>query len=156
MADFKTAVAKTLVHEGGYVNNPADRGGPTNFGITQADMPGVDMRTITQDQAVAYYQEHYWKPLYSEISNQDIADKLFDVGVLFGVGTAVKILQTSMESEIHVVSDGDFGPETLADVNQYGDIGTYKTALIQHVINIVHNNPSQNVFANGWIHRVNS
>lgn len=156
MADFLTAVAKTLTHEGGYVNNPADRGGPTNYGITQADMPGVNIANITPEMATAYYQEHYWKPLYSDITKQDVAEKLFDMGVLFGVGTAVKMLQSSMESEIHLVSDGQFGPETLADVNQYADLSTYKTALIQHVINIVNNNPSQHVFANGWIARINS
>ena|ERR1700733_9965237 len=156
MADFKIAVAKTLVNEGGYVNNPADRGGATNYGITQADMPGVDMRTITADQATAYYAAHYWKPLYSQINNQDLADKLFDMGVLFGVGTAVKILQASMESQIHIVSDGIFGQETLQDVNQYATLDQYKTVLLQHAVNIVNNNPSQGVFANGWIRRIES
>src|SRR5271170_1065779 len=131
MADFRIAVAKTLVHEGGYTDNAADRGGPTNYGITQADFPGVDMRTITAAQATEYYAKHYWKPLYSQINDQDIASKLFDMGVLFGIGTAVKILQVSMESEISLVSDGDFGPETLADVNQYGNLQQYKTVLIQ-------------------------
>lgn len=156
MADFNTAVAKTLTHEGGYVNNPADPGGATKYGITQADMPGVNIAAITPQMATAYYQEHYWKPLYSQINDQLLAEKLFDMGVLFGVGTAVKLFQTSMESDIHIVSDGNFGPETLADANQYGNLQAFKTTLIQHVVAIVNTKPELHVFGDGWINRINS
>lgn len=156
MADFKIAVALTLKYEGGFVNNLNDRGGATNFGITQSDMPGVDMRTLTADAAVVYYQHNYWKDLYSQITDQAIANKLFDMGVLMGVKTAVKILQTSMESEIHVVSDGVFGPKTLSDVNQYASVQQYKSVLIQHAINIAQANPTQNEFINGWLKRIES
>lgn len=156
MSDFQLAVAKTLVHEGGYVNNPADRGGPTKYGITQSDMPGVNIAGITPEQAAAYYSEHYWKPLYSQITSQAMAEKLFDCGVLFGVGTAVKMLQISMAKEINLVSDGTFGPNTLAATNMYGDLNAYKQTLLAHVIGIVTNNPSQSVFAQGWSNRINS
>lgn len=158
MADFKIAVQKTLVHEGGYVNNPHDHGGPTKYGITQTDMPGVSIKDITPDDASTYYQEHYWKTLYSQIISQGLAEKLFDMGVLFGVGTAVKMLQISMSHEISLVSDGQFGPNTLAAVNQstYDLVPGYKTTLIQHVVNIVNHNPGDGVFINGWITRINS
>jgi lysozyme family protein len=56
MADSKIAIAMTLIHEGGYVDNPADSGGPTNMGITQKDMPGQDMRTLKVEKANTYYQ----------------------------------------------------------------------------------------------------
>lgn len=157
MADFKTAVSKTLTHEGGYVNNPADRGGPTKYGITQADMPGVNIANITADQAAQYYAENYWKPLYSQITDQLLAEKVFDMGVLFGAATAVKMLQISMTNEIGLVSDGVFGPNTLAAVNQSsGLLPGYKTTLIQHVVNIVNVHPEDGVFINGWISRINS
>src|ERR1700675_3897552 len=93
MADSKIAIAATLVHEGVYVDNPNDAGHATNMGVTQADMPGQDMKLLTVDQAVAYYQQNYWKPLYSQIQDQFLGSKIFDMGVLFGVGTAIKILQ---------------------------------------------------------------
>lgn len=158
MADFKTAVQKTLVHEGGYVNNPHDAGGPTKYGITQADLPGVSIKDITSDDATAYYQEHYWKILYAQITSQGLAEKLFDMGVLFGVGTAVKMLQISMTNEIGLVSDGLFGANTLAAVNQstVDLLPGYKSTLIQHVINIVNHKPDQGIFVNGWIARINS
>lgn len=59
--------------EGGYVNNPADRGGPTNWGITQmtARAHGFtgDMRTMTRDQAVAIYEADYWTgPRFDQVA----------------------------------------------------------------------------------------
>jgi lysozyme family protein len=154
--DINTAIQKTLVHEGGYVDNPHDKGGPTKYGITQADMPGVDIANITTDQAIAYYQEHYVKPLHAQITDQLLGEKIFDMGVLFGVGTAVKMLQISMAKEINLVSDGTFGPNTLNATNMYGDLNAYKQTLLAHIINIVTANPGDTVFVKGWTTRVNS
>lgn len=155
MVDFNTAVQKTLLHEGGYVNNPNDSGGPTKYGITQADMPGVSIADITTEQAVAYYTEHYWKPLYSQITAQLVAEKIFDMGVLFGVGTAVGVLQLALG----LVVDHAFGPNTLAAVNQSDAsalLSTYKANLVTHTFNIATANPKDRVFLKGWANRINS
>src|SRR6202795_2937688 len=137
MADSKIAINLTLVHEGGYVDNPADSGGPTNMGITQKDLPGQDMKTLTVEQATDYYQQNYWKPLYGEINDQFVANKIFDLGVLFGVGTAVKVMQNIFS--VHgVVADGIFGPHTLDLVNQAEPVGlltAYKTSMVSHAAN---------------------
>ncbi len=154
--DIDAAISKTLLHEGGFSNNPNDAGGPTKYGITQADLPGRDIASITQDDAIAYYKEHYVKPLYAQINNQALGEKLFDSGVLFGVGTAVKMLQISMAKEINLVSDGTFGPNTLAATNMYGDLNAYKQTLLAHIINVVTANPGDSVFIKGWTSRVNS
>lgn len=182
MADFNLAVQKTLVHEGGYQNNIHDwanwEGGKatrdaylsskdpsllvylkgTKYGITAQDMPGVEIKDITEEQAIEYYSEHYWKPLYSQIDDQLIGEKLFDLGVLFGVGVAVKMLQITIAQDMSIVSDGGFGPTTLADVNQEGPdlLPRYKTVFIQHCINVVNHNPEDGVFVNGWVNRINS
>jgi lysozyme family protein len=159
MSDFKIAVLKTLKNEGGYVNDPADPGGATNFGIIQADMPGVDMQTITQDQAVQYYAQHYWKPLYSQIEDQSVADKLFDMGVLFGVGTAVKNLQQALTSGFTITVDGIFGAETLSAINQADGpslLTAYKTLLITHIFAIATAKPQTRKFLTGWGKRINS
>jgi lysozyme family protein len=158
MADSKIAIASTLQHEGGYVNNPNDSGGETNMGITAKDMPGVYMHELTVEQATAYYLEHYWKALYSQINDQNLANKLFDMGVLFGVGTAVKILQTIFAVN-QVVADGVFGPHTLDIVNTAGPIGllgVYKTSLVSHALAVVNANPNDRVFFAGWVKRINS
>jgi lysozyme family protein len=155
MSDSKTAIALTLVHEGGYVNNPNDSGGATKYGITQRDMPDVNIADITPEQATAYYVEHYWKALYSEIESQDIANKIFDMGVLFGVGTAVRLLQTGL----NLIVDGAFGPATLAAVNEadpYSLLQAYKTTLVSHAIGIANAQPKDRVFLAGWIKRINA
>ncbi len=182
MADFNQAVQKTLVHEGGYQANTHDTGNwvggkatrdaylaskdpallvylkGTKFGITCHDLPDVEIKDLTVEQAIEYYREHYWKPLYSQIVDQSVAEKLFDLGVLFGVKVAVKILQITIAQDMSIVSDGVFGPTTLSDVNQEGPdlLPRYKTVFIQHCINIVNNNPDDGVFVNGWIGRINS
>jgi lysozyme family protein len=154
MSDINISIKKTLVHEGGYTNNPADHGGPTNFGITQGDMGGINVANITEDQAIAYYKEHYVKQGYTEIQDQNVLDKLFDLGVLFGVGEAIMIMQ----SVVGTTQDGQFGPNTLLAVNKWGSqlLTPYKQAFVVRVNEIVKNNPSQVIFMKGWLNRINS
>lgn len=159
MADFKIAVQKTLVNEGGYVNDPADPGGATNMGIEQSEWTSGDIKNITQDQAIAFYSERYWKPLYSQIEDQAVANKLFDVGVLFGVGTAVKNLQQALTSGFAITVDGSFGPETLSAINQADGpslLNAYKTLLVSHIFAIATAKPETRKFVAGWGKRVNS
>ncbi len=59
MSDFQIAVNLVLNHEGGYVNNPSDPGGETNFGIAKRWHPDLDIRNLTKDQASVIYQQQY-------------------------------------------------------------------------------------------------
>jgi lysozyme family protein len=155
MADVTISIQKTLVHEGGYVDNPNDSGGATNFGITQADMPGQDMKELTQAQAITYYFEHFVKQFYTQITNQLVLDKLFDMGVLFGVVTAVRILQKT----VGAMPDGSFGEETLEDVNAFNSVTlltNYKVLLCEHANAVVNSNPKDSVFLTGWRSRINA
>src|SRR6266436_5971691 len=154
MADFKAAVLITISpsHEGGFQKNPKDHANwssgkigegtliGTKYGITAVDMPGVDIENLTPDQAVEYYREHYWKPFYSQIESQIVANKLFDLGVLFGVSEAVAILQLTLG----VIIDHSFGPNTLAAVNQADEISllaSYKANFVTHAFNVAAANP---------------
>ena len=83
------------------------------MGVEQRDLPDIDIRTLTVAQATAYYAQNYWKSYYSQIDSQAIANKLFDLGVLFGVQTAIKFLQ----STLGISTDGVFGINTLEAVN---------------------------------------
>jgi len=154
MAKFEEAVCLTLQWEGGYVNDPSDLGGETNFGITKRDHPNEDIRNMTVARAKQIYQEGYWKDLYGQINSQIVANKLFDMGVNMGVGTAVKLLQTALR----IAVDGSFGTNTLAAVNDAGDslLGPYKQALTQHYQDIVVRNPAEAKFLAGWLRRANS
>lgn len=156
MSDPLVSIHKTLVNEGGYTDNPADSGGPTNMGVTQADVPDIPIKDLTVEQAVAYYQQNFVKKYYAQIYDQFILDKLFDMSVLLGVGTAVKILQGLYPGE---AVDGIFGPSTLERVNHSEPISllaSYKTALVAHVVQVVASNPKDRVFFAGWVRRINS
>lgn len=174
MADFSQAFSKTLVHEGGYQNNPADHGNwynqinyGTKYGITPQTFakyfpdlisdPNC-IRNLTVPQAQTCYRGGFWPELYDHINDQTFAEKLFDMGVLMGPGTAVKLAQISMHEDgaLAVVTDGKFGPVTLAQVNAVGDLSKYRSVLLNHVMNIVNNDPSQAQFISGWITRINS
>jgi len=184
MADFKTAVLITLRpdHEGGYQNEVNDwanwEGGKpvmeqylntedpvqretllvhlkgTKYGITAQDMPGVEIKDLTVDQAIQFYSERYWKPLYSQITSQLVANKLFDMGVLFGIGEAVKLLQIALR----ITPDSSFGPNTLAAVNQADEtslLSSFKTLLVSYTLRIALNNPEERSNVAGWGRRIN-
>jgi lysozyme family protein len=165
--DIKTAISKTLVHEGGFQANPNDRANwssgkigegeliGTKYGITALDMPGVSIKDLTEDQAIAYYQEHYVKALYAQIESQFVGEKLFDLGVLFGVRVAVGVMQAALG----ITTDGAFGPNTLAAINQTEPASlynAYKAAMVTHAINVANANPPEREFLGGWIHRINA
>ena len=155
MSDSIQAIKLTLIHEGGYVNDPNDAGGETNFGISKREYPNEDIKNMTRERAIELYKEGYWKNLYSQISSQLIANKLFDCGVLFGVGTAVGILQLTLG----IVVDHSFGPITLEALNQADEastLTTYKTNLVTHAFNVAAAHPQDRVFLKGWSTRINS
>jgi lysozyme family protein len=174
MADFRTAILKTLVHEGGYVNLSTDPGGETYRGVSRKNWPNwtgwpvidgyksnpsfpkiLDSDTNLLNLIIEFYREGFWKDLWSQIRSQLIADKLFDLGVLFGVHTSVAILQTTLNT----TADGLFGQATLEAVNQVDEaafLTSYKANLVTHTFNLAAANPSLREFLRGWATRINS
>lgn len=173
MAQPKLAIAITLQHEGGYQCDPDDHANwssgqcgvgeliGTKYGITAVDMPGITadaMKNLTPEQATAFYSERYWKAYYSQIDSQAVADKLFDMGVLFGVGTATKILQ----DVLGVGQDGLLGPATLGVLNattrtnELIFLQDYRNALHIHASLIAGKNPKEAKNIKGWNSRIDS
>jgi lysozyme family protein len=100
----------------------------------------------------------YWNDLYNQIYDQNIANKLFDMGVLLGVKTAVKVLQEIFERH-NVTVDGVFGLRTLDVLNTAEPVGflaAYKTALVSHVLGVMATNPDARLFFAEWARRINS
>lgn len=60
---FDAAVDEVLGEEAGYVNNPADPGGETKWGISKRAFPHLDIANLTREAAVTIYRESYWNPL---------------------------------------------------------------------------------------------
>lgn len=108
-----------LDKEGGYVNNPNDRGGPTNWGITQsvARAHGYigDMRNLARDKALDILDADYWTgPRFDAVSvfSPAIAAKLCDIGVNMGPAVAVKFFQRSLNA---FNNQGTLYPDVLVD-----------------------------------------
>ena len=135
MANFDSAVSKTLTFEGGYTNNPNDPGGATKYGITLNVLKGFgkeydlnhdgtinneDVKLLSLDEAKEIYKEVYWRG--ENIVSQAIAEKHFDVGVNTGVVTATKMLQEAcVNLGSNLVIDGDLGPKSLTNINSLNE-----------------------------------
>ena len=119
--------------EGGYSNHPADRGGPTKYGITQqvartSGYPG-DMRNFPRDQAKTIYRRLYWtRPAFDQIAPRapKIAEELFDTGINMGPAVAATFLQRALNALNRgatdypdMILDGRIGPATLTALESF-------------------------------------
>ena len=103
--DISALIDEVIAREGGYSHHPADRGGPTNFGITQAvaraNGYAGDMRKLPRTLAETIYRRLYWeRPGYAFVAEvaPDIAAELFDSAVNMGPGTATGFLQRALNA----------------------------------------------------------
>jgi lysozyme family protein len=156
---FLKAIKITLINEGGYVNNPKDPGGETNFGISKRAYPNLDIKNLTKDQATDIYYRDWWsKHPFEQIAYTDFAIKLFDTCVNLGMGRGVKFLQRCLAANGHpeIVDDGDFGPHTLAVTNAFDGpslLDIYRQTQANYYKALVVAKPDLQQFLNGWLRR---
>lgn len=126
-------IAKLIDVEGGYVHDPSDAGGETNFGITieVARENGYtgSMRDMPRSIAEKIYENKYWfKPKFDNVStlSYDVAVELFDTGVNMGQFRAAEFLQISLNAlnrqgkdYADIAEDGDVGPKTIKALTAY-------------------------------------
>ena len=164
-ARFLTFVSQSIAFEtggdksGGYTNDPKDAGGETKWGISKRAHPQLNIKALTYSQAVDTYKTQYWNDLYDYILSDAIAYKLFDMGILCGKSTSVKILQKGIVSNGYTIAcDGNFGVITLTAVNNLKPelfYDSYITALEKRFRRIVFLKPWNKRFLNGWLRRNN-
>ncbi|HVB67997.1 MAG TPA: glycosyl hydrolase 108 family protein [Acetobacteraceae bacterium] len=82
----------------------------TNWGISAAAYPMLDIATLTRAAAAAIYLQRYWGPIGAEHLPPPLALLAFDAAVNLGVAGAAKLLQLAIGAE----EDGLVGPATLA------------------------------------------
>jgi len=180
MANFDISFEKTMEFEGKYSNDPADVGGETYCGISRvfhpdwpgwlivdATKPNVDYRQV-KTLVKSHYKTFYWNPNRLSDFPQDVADKLFDIGVNLGTRRAAKFLQRALnylnkngELFPDLVDDGVIGPKTMSAfriIEERGDIPYLLIILSvlqgQHYLNYMKKSPLQEKFARGWLKRV--
>lgn len=166
MINFDKALAYVLLNEGGYTNDAADSGGPTNWGITIADLAQWRKKTVTADdvknmplaEAKAIYSARYWEPLWCDRMNQQaVATAIFDSGVLYGISTSAKYAQLACNACGASLSvDGNIGPHSLIALNlvdAHAFIIAFHSQILARISSIIAARPSQNVFRKGWTAR---
>ena len=89
MTAFDKVMEFVLSWEGGLVDHPEDDGQVTNYGISQAAHPDVDVRNLTVDQAKAIYRQEYWEPIQGDSLEYPEALALMDFAVNSGTDTAL-------------------------------------------------------------------
>lgn len=157
MAEFDNAIGTVLKNEGGYVCDPKDPGGETNYGICKRDHPEVDIKALTREEAIEIYRRRYWQPLFDQIHDQALATELLDTSVNQGPGPAVLALQRAINDlGGHVTLDGVFGSSTLQLVNRLDPtelLIDFKAEQILRYMDLATTKPDFKRFLKGWIIR---
>lgn len=165
-----------ITREGGYVNNPADRGGATTFGITEAVARANgftgSMRQLPRDTAKSIYRRIYWeRPHFDAVANRAprVAEKLFDTGVNMGPSVGGMFLQRALTALNRMgsdypdlVPDGQIGNATLTALDAFlskRGPNDGQTVLLhaldalqgEKYIRLAEVNPKQETFLYGWL-----
>lgn len=155
---FLKAVNHVLMIEGGYVDDPDDAGGETNYGISKRQYPHLNIRMLTVDGAIALYYRDYWLAYGCDRLPAAIACFLFDSVINHRPKTAIKFLQNAYRVSV----DGILGPETLGALKRFADNRDYidnkLTLSLAYRADFYHDlaveNPSQERFIMGWMRRL--
>lgn len=121
-SNFDRCLTEVLKHEGGFVNDPQDRGGATNLGVTihtlgdwlKRPATVAEVRALTPRAVAPIYRRLYWDALRCDELPEGLDLQVFDHGVNAGVRRSAKMLQRLSGA----VVDGKVGPRTLSAVAQ--------------------------------------
>ena len=175
---FYQAIERTMAFEGGWSDDPDDRGGQTTYGITEgtwksfrdrgvwkgAPLP-IDVAQITREHAIWVYLHFYWDSIrLGDLQSGIIASRVFDCGVNCGTGRAVKLLQQAHNAIVpdgwgELKTDGIMGSITLRAVNRLSDkyeqalLGAFNAMRFNYYATIIQNTASQRKFVRGWASR---
>lgn len=175
MANFEEAFKLTERNEGGYANNPNDRGGETYAGIARKYWPNwsgwliiddykqknglkgintyLKANQVIQCAIKHFYEQNFWDVNKLDlIKDQQLANNIYDFGVNAGIDKAAKTLQ----KVIGVTQDGIIGNITIAAVNN-GDISAIHNAYNSQrkaFYNKLAETPSQKQFLASWLSRI--
>jgi lysozyme family protein len=150
-----------LKAEGGFVNDPSDRGGATNMGITMSTLASwrrktvtvEEVKALTEDEARDIYRAQYFvEPGYASLP-EALWPMVVDAAVNHGPSSATRMLQRALG----VNDDGVMGPMTLAMVKTY-DVKILAARFVAQRARkygkIISGDPSQAKFAAGWMNRL--
>ena len=150
---FKQIFDRLIGHEGGYVNDPRDPGGETNWGVTkrtaQANGYTGDMKTMTRQQAYEIYHRAFWVRYQCDQMPPAIAYQFFDAAVNHGFGNASRMLQRA----VGVLDDGIIGKYSLEAINR-NPISDTLMVLNGERLNFYTRLNNFDRYGQGWVNRV--
>jgi lysozyme family protein len=174
--DIDALIEALIEREGGYVDHPADKGGPTCFGITEpvarAHTYAGPIRALPRSEAAAIYRRLYWlRPRFDEVArlSDRIAAELFDTGVNMGPAVAVTFLQRALTALNRggkdfpdQTPDGRIGPATLSALESFLSVRgrpSGETVLLralealqgERYLRLAERRPSNEAFLYGWL-----
>jgi lysozyme family protein len=164
-----TMIDRLLEREGGFVNHAADRGGATNYGITQGTLAAwrgspvsvSQVQALRKDEARAIYRERYFDgPGFGGIEDPELQELIFDYAVNSGPGAAAKSLQTALRDMglYKGAIDGGFGPLSQGALKACRNIPELyyrvKCERYELFLRFIGRDPAQAVFATGWSNRM--
>ena len=159
--NWPNCIALTLGNEGGFQKLYGDRGNwtggrvgfgdlvGTNWGISAASHPGVDIVNLTRDGAIAIYRAEYWGAIHGDTLPVGVDAAAFDDAVNSGPGAAIKRLQAA----VGAVADGSFGPVTAAAIAR-ADPKTVITIMCDDRLATYHRDPAWTQFGKVWTGRI--
>ena len=166
MAEIKKLAPWILKWEGGFVNDPLDKGGATNKGVTIAvwksqgydkdgdgDIDVADLKLITIEDATNIMKKNYWDRWKADqIKSQAVANTLVDW--VWGSGKWGIIIPQRI---LGLKDDGIVGAKTLEAINNAKPefLDKLYLARFNFLDGIVASNPSQKRFIKGWKNRMN-
>ena len=179
MQNVETIATEIVRREGGYVNDPDDPGGATNYGVTihtmrrlgldldrDGDVDARDVQALTRAQAVDIFVDHYFhRPRIGELPDA-LHPSVFDMYVNAGAN-AIRILQRLLtEMGQPVVVDGVLGPQSIGAAHTAWDtapghlVDAYGIARRNYYFRIADRRPASRKYARtraggkgGWIKR---
>lgn len=124
MLDFNTVFERSMGHEGGFQNDPKDRGNwtggevgkgtlkGTKWGLSAATYPTLDIKNISWEEAKNIYYKDWWIKFGMDKWPSALAYQMFDAAINHGTARANQFLQRSVK----VNPDGVIGPITVKTV----------------------------------------
>lgn len=146
---FEDAIDIILKHEGGYVNNPNDPGGETNFGIAKRFYPQLNIKTLTKEDAIEIYRKDYWDKCSIELLPPALRLIVFDCAINQGPQVSIALLQAALG----VKADGDLGPDTLKKLQEHNVMKVIEK-YAQVRLDRYQRNPKYVYFGAGWTKRL--
>ena len=165
---FYSTIPLVLKYEGGFTDNPNDRGGRTNMGVTQGfldtykERAGVsvdDVRHLKEEDAIELYRTEWNIYGFGKLDNSNVMKLVYDFAVNSGPQVAIKYLQRILNGKgKNLAVDGYIGENTNRAANSVDEkwlVREIQKSRAEHCDRIVDQDPKQRKFIKGWFNRIN-